>query len=866
MIPFEHLHTHSHWSLLDGLSSVTSLVERAYELDHTSVAITDHGTIAGIPELFRVALEYGIKPIAGMEAYFCDDINIKDKTSEEFHLTILARNLAGYKILCKLISTSYIDGFYRHARIDWNTLSNHAHDIFVLAGCIGGPIQQALIQGDKALADRRIKRFVDIMDKNFILEVQDTGLKEQKLVNKAFHDYAKRFNVKIVATADSHYTHEEDADAHDTLLCIGTRSAKADPKRFKFNSSDYFYKTGDDMARLFPRETVSASRRIADMCESYDLPKAGETVKFKKPSVGNNAIYLKTLAINGLRARGIQKRNYLERLYHELDVVSSLGFVDYFLIISDILTHARNIGVYVGPGRGSSAGSLLAYCLHITDVDPIRFGLYFERFLNADRIAPPDIDVDISDTGRQAVLGYIRKRYGEENVAHIAAFSTLGPRAAIKDVAVALGMGFEEVNHKAKIIPHDPMLKWEDIEKMSQVRGTFGEKIMRVAGTLAGKNRHTSTHAAGIIISGTPLKDVIPLRLTKDGHSQTLYQYDDLEKMGYNKFDILGLKTLGVIDSTLKMANVDVEEMNELNDGSTYEMLSRGETIGVFQLEGWGYQQTVRRFKPRNFEDIMTINALYRPGPMQGGEGLELVLRRRNGQERESYVDAALQPILGWTYGIPIYQEQVMQICVELAGFTLSKADSMRHAIGKKKDAEIAALRADFIGGAISSGRTRAVAERIYGDIEFFARYGWNRAHAAAYGMVTYHTAYLKRNHPAYFMCALLNAENDTDKIKLYINEALRLGVRFEKCDIIRSAVQYTVEAGKILCGIASIHGVGEKAAEAILAARKVSSFASVEDFRARIPRKVLNSLMFLKLEGAGALSKLPEVEPAMPF
>lgn len=872
---FEHLHTHSHFSLLDGLSTITALVERAFEMDRTSVCVTDHGTIGGVPELFRTCKDYALKPIAGMEAYFCEDVKAEpDKEARGYnHLVLLARNLEGYQNLCKLVTRSNREGFYKKPRVDYQMLDDHKAGIIAMSACIGGVPQQRLIQGDPAGAGTAIDMFTQIYGKeSYILEMQDTGIKEQRLVNMAFEKYGRRGH-RVCATVDSHYTFCEDADAHDTLLCVGTRSKLADPKRFKFNGSGYHYKHPSEMYELFDPRYLIETRRIADMCETYAIPKTGGMPTVEIPQGYTADTWLEKLAQDGLKRRKLEKPNYAYRLKKELEVVRGLKFSSYFIMVHEILDFARNNGVLVGPGRGSSAGSLLAYCLAITEVDPIRYGLFFERFLNKDRIAPPDIDVDVADSGRQQVLAHVRETYGDEFVAHIGSYSTLGPRAAIKDVTSAHGWTEERVFSLMKQIPDDPMLKYDDVKQMSVVKNALGPDLLRVVSALAGKNRHNSTHAAGVIVNNRALYEDVPLIKTKDGMAQTQYSYDELSKLGYIKFDILGLTTLGIIDRVCKTAHVDLKKMWALDDPQTYEMLCNGESVGVFQLEGYGYQKFIKRYKPREFEDIMMVNALYRPGPMQGGEGLETILRRRGGQEEPEYIDVALEPILRWTYGMPVYQEQVMAICVELAGFTLSKADTMRAAIGKKKEEEIAALKDEFIRGCLFKGRSRDVAERLYGDIEFFARYGWNKAHAAAYGMVTYATAYLKRHHTAHFMAETMNsAHGNPDKMKILVFESRRMGLRFQKPHVNESGVGYVVPrmqvmGASIMSGLSSVKGVGEKVAAAVLDERTQNGkYYSRAELRSRMPRKVLNSRMFDLLDQAGALEGLPATTEDVPF
>lgn len=851
------------------------MCERAVECGQISVSATDHGSIAAVPELFRTANDYGLKPIAGMEAYLTGDMANKTKESDTWHLTVLARNLDGYRNLCKLVTASYRDGFYGKPRIDLKTLLKHKSGLVVLSGCLNGPIADAIVDGDHKRALELAMLLNAALPNSFFLEYMDHGIKAQKAVN-ATYDRWTRQNPKLrgVVTQDSHYMFEEDAAAHQTLLCIGSRSSVQRPS-FKFDGGPYHYCDGADLSKHFDMQLLRRSRQIADECEFYSIPKTGSMPALSPAALEGctpNA-YLERIAWEGFKKRGIRKGTYVQRLRDELTTVYQLGYSAYFIMVADMLGWARKQGILVGPGRGSSAGSLLAYCLQITDIDPIRYGLYFERFLNRDRVSPPDIDVDIADSGRQQVLQYVREKYGEEKVAHIGSFSALGPRQSIRDVAVAHGMAHEKVNAALKLVDHDPMMKFEDVERMSVVTQSFSKEIIKEAKVMNGKYRHMSTHAAGIIIANHDLNEHLPL-VVRNEVTQTMYDMDELAHLGYVKFDILGLKTLGVIDNVMKKARLGKKEwqiMNEFDDQQTYDLICAGHTVGVFQLEGWGITRLVKRYAPRSFEDIMMINALYRPGPMQGGEGLEVILRRRNGEESVTYKHQSLEPILRDTYGLPVFQEQVMRMCQILAGFTLAEADNMRSAIGKKDEAKLASQRSSFINGCMRKGHTRDFAEEIFHDIEFFNRYGWNRAHAAAYGAVTYYTAWLKTHFKEHFMAELLNYEDDPERTMRIRSECHKLNVEFDPVDINKSDVLFTVlEPNKtLLPGFANVKGVGEKAAQAIIDNRYLEGkFHSKQEARDRVARKVLNKTMFENLAKAGAFRDLPEIaEPIkVPF
>lgn len=875
MNEFVHLHVHTVHSPLDGLTRMPELASRVKKLGMRAVAVTDHGSMAGIPKLWDECKEVGVKPIAGVEAYICEDMTAKGGGKSEkapyYHITLIAKNQAGYRNLCRLSAASYKDGFYSKPRIDLARLAKHREGIVALSGCIGGWSQQHIIAGRNADADKVIGNFKEVFGREFFLEMQETGEPEQRIVNKAYHALAKRHGLGLALTGDSHYTDKADSEHHDTLICMGTRKLKSTPAgkgfkedkstRMKFVPEQYYIKSAAEMYKLgFDKSAYTNTLRIAEMCETYELPRAKGLPRGDKWHDS-----LVQLALDGLYVRfPAPSETTIARLMHELDVVRDLNYSSYFVMIEDVVAWARKQGMFIGWGRGSSAGSLLAYCLFITDINPLEYGLYFERFLNKHRAEPPDIDLDFTDEDRPAIIEYLHTRYGREKVAQVGTYSTLGPRQVLIDSGTALEIPDVTIRTAISMLPKDPLLRIAGILEsdglVETLTETLGPEVMSCMEKFDSIPRHASVHAAGVIIDTESLDGKLPF-MGKDTGTATQFTYDDLHALGYEKFDILGVRTLRVIRDACEIAGVS-DRGFPLDDEETYLMLCAGATTGVFQYESWGYKKFLREFKPMNFNDIMMCNALYRPGPMQGGQGLELILARRFGRRPIEYFHPKVKPIVQDTYGVMVYQEQVMAVVQALAGWSLEDADLMRRAIGKKKQDELHEMRKKFVDDCVKNQLTHNEADDAFNLIDFFARYGWNKSHAAAYGMVTYVTAYLKANYPEAFMIAQLNADaGDTDRVGELLKECNAMNLKICRPCVNASSMGYKFTVNGIMAGLLAIRGIGQKAAEWIVGERDHGPFTSMENFRERIPKTVVNRLGMEALLKWGAFANLDEVD-----
>ncbi len=883
---FVHLHLHTEYSLLDGAIRIDELIEQTKMFGMPAVAITDHGNLFGAVNFFKKAQKAGIKPIIGCEVYVAPQsrfdktkINKDPSMPEEasFHLTLLVKNEEGYKNLTRLVTRSYLEGFYYKPRIDMELLSQYYKGLIVLSGCLKGEIPYNIIYEKRQKAEDIAKKFKDIFGNNFFLEIQSNNIPEQERVNRGLLEISKKFDIPVVATNDCHYLRKSDARAHEILLCIQTGKTIKDEKRLKFQSDDFYFKSPQEMYRAFSElhEALKNTLLIAERCNfklklgEYKLP------KFNVPEGYTPEEYLKEIAIKGLQERfqGLPPDDYMKRLEMELNVITEMGFASYFLIVWDFINYARKRNIPVGPGRGSAAGSLVAYALKITDIDPIKYGLLFERFLNPERVSLPDIDVDFCKDRREEVIQYVSEKYGRDRVAHIITFGTMAARAVVRDVGRALNIPYSEVDKIAKMIPFacaslEQALKLETALKELYSKDKTVKELIDIALRLEGLVRHSSQHAAGVVISPEPLEDLMPL-YKNPGEDAVITQFDmkALEDIGLLKFDFLGLKTLTVIDCTVKYASLHgkdlVLENIPLDDLETYRILSSGNTTGVFQLESRGMRELLKRIEPQRFEDLIALVALYRPGPLGSGM-VEDFIKRKKGLIPVKYELPELEEILDETYGAILYQEQVMKIANKIAGFTMAQADVLRKAMGKKITELMTGLKEEFIQGAVKNNVSYEVAESLFNIMAAFGEYGFNKSHSAAYAYLAYITAYLKTHYPLEFFAANLSNEmEDTNKIVKFINECKAWGIEIKGPDINESDRAFTITGSSIRFGLEAVKGVGGSALESIFKERKKGKFTSMSDFLRRVDTKKVNKKVIESLIKAGAFDSLyPSFSP----
>ncbi|TCZ75311.1 DNA polymerase III subunit alpha [Paenibacillus albiflavus] len=904
MSRFVHLHVHSEYSLLDGAARITDLVRHAAELGMDSLALTDHGVMYGAIAFYRACKEHGIKPIIGMEAYYTAGSMTDRGTRQEqpiYHLILLAKNIQGYRNLMKLNSLAHLRGFHYKPRIDAEALRKHAEGLVCLSACLGSEVSQHLLHDRKDEAKAAAERYRDIFGEDFYLELQDHSLIEQRKVNVSMIELARETGIPLIATNDVHYVWEPDAAVQDILLCIGTGKTVEDEGRLKFSSSQLYLKSADEMARLFPHvpEALANTLQVADKCNlELEFGKSILPIFEPIPEGMNSESYLAELCKKGLEERygaqltDLAYREKLEtRLQYELEIIARMGFSDYFLIVWDFISYAHRKGIMVGPGRGSSAGSLVAYTLHITNVDPIKYKLLFERFLNPERISMPDIDIDFSDLRRDEVIEYVVRKYGEDHVAQIITFGTMAARAAVRDVGRVLNLPFNDVDRAAKMIPgylgvtiEDAIVQNEDLRKLADQNAKVAE-LLDMAKRVEGMPRHASTHAAGVVISREPLTEYVPLQEGTGGSALTQYSMEHLERIGLLKMDFLGLRTLSIIERTVEWikeqdnTTIDFTQINMNEDALTYELLVRGETTGIFQLESTGVRRVLKELKPSEFEDIISVLALYRPGPM---EFIPKYIAGKHGLVQVEYPHPSLEEILGDTYGIIVYQEQIMQIASKMAGFSLGEADLLRRAVSKKKREVLDKEREHFVRGAVGQGYAEADANHVYDMIVRFADYGFPRAHATAYGVLAFQTAYLKAHYPRHFMASMLTAVMGSHrKVAEYVDECRRMQLTVLPPDVNESGVTFTplaprgeqhegsspalqatgaaqADRGAIRFGLAAIKNVGTQAIDAILAERRHGPFTSLLDFCQRVDLRVCNKRVIESLIQGGAFDELP--------
>src|SRR5712664_3000990 len=890
MSQFVHLHLHTDYSMLDGACDVEKLCERVSQLGMPAVAMTDHGNIFGAVHFVNAAHKAGVKPIVGCELYICkkEDHNIERTPPEGDtynHLLVLAENEEGYRNLVKITSEASLHGFYYKPRVSKKFLTEHSEGLIGLSGCLKGEVAEYLMEDKYEAARNAAATYRDIFGKeNFYLELQDQGLEMEHRIRPHLFRLEKDLGLPLVATNDSHYLCEDDAHAQDVMLCIQTGKSIQDTNRMKFQGTEFFVKSHDEMQRVFKDapDVLSRTLGIAERCNMrlekisnpfphFDVP-AGFTLDSYFEHVTREGFARRLETLRPLEQQGKLKHpmsDYEQRLERELTIIQQMKFSGYFLIVWDFIRYAKERHIPVGPGRGSAAGSLVSYALGITDLDPLQHELLFERFLNPERVSLPDIDIDFCMKRRSEVIEYVTRKYGRDNVAQIITFGTMAAKAAIKDVGRALDMPYGEVDRLAKLIPNQLNISLDDaLQQSPQLRSQIeGDErlrdLMDVAKRLEGLARHASTHAAGVVISPQPLTEIVPIYKSSREEITTQYDMGALERLGLLKMDFLGLTTLTVLDDAVRMVQqnrgmaLELDRL-PLDDAETYKLFARGDTTAIFQFESHGMRDILRRYQPTRLEDLTALNALYRPGPIQGGM-IDDFINRKQGKKKVSYDLPELKEILEETYGVIVYQEQVMQIANRLAGFTLGEADILRGAMGKKNREEMAAQREKFLAGCALRKVPAKKAEKIFDLMAEFAGYGFNKSHSCAYALLAYQTAYLKTHYPVEFMAALLTSETgNTEKVVKYINEARGMGITALPPDVNSSDLDFTPVGEAIRFGLRAIKNVGENTVKGILDARaELGRFTSIYQFCDHIDTRLLNKRVLESLIKSGAMDTL---------
>ncbi len=877
---FTHLHLHTDYSLLDGAISLNKLIDFGKQNNFKALAITDHGNIFGAVKFFQKCKKAGIKPILGIEAYLTEDVAIKDAKNKYYHLVLLVQNDIGYKNLCKLISYSFKKGFYFKPRIDYKILAQHCEGLIATSACLGGHIPRLLMQGKDELAKDRINWFLKHFGKDrFYLEVQPEDQKDQVILNKKLYELSKQMGISLLAAGDCHYVQEDDRQAHELLLSIQTHDKISNPNRYTFGDCRVHMRTQEQMLELFSEhpEAVWNSGKIADMC-SFDFQTDKLFFpKFEIPQEHTQETFFRKKCEEGLQKLLDQKRiekdsfqQYVDRLNVEMDLIISMGFIGYFLVVGDFIQWARKENIPVGPGRGSAAGSLIAWALEITNIDPLKYNLLFERFLNPERVSMPDIDIDFCINGREVVIDYVRDKYGHDNVCQIITFGTMMAKGVIKDAARALGIPFEDSNAITKLIPDQLKITLKEALEQEprlvelQNSNPQVKKLFDLSFKLEGLTRHASKHAAGIVISPQPIDEVLPVYIpSKTTDLVTQYAMTELESIGFLKIDFLGLKNLTLIDKAVQLiaknhgTQIKIDYL-PLDDEKTFELLCQGKTTGVFQLESDGLKEVLQKLQPEKFEDIIAVNALYRPGPLGSGM-VDDFIERKHGRQKIVYLFDELEPILKETYGVIVYQEQVMKIASAIAGFSLGQSDILRRAMGKKKVDVMAEQRELFIKKSVERKFDKQKAGKLFDLMAYFAGYGFNKSHSAAYAMIAYQTAYLKANYPQEFMACLISLESaNADKMSFYLQETKQMGIAMLPPNINTSEVEFSVVDGSILFGLGGIKSVGSAALENILTERKKKPFLDLLQFCKRIDLRKSNKRVLEHLIYAGAFDEMP--------
>jgi DNA polymerase-3 subunit alpha len=913
---FSHLHNHSQFSLLDGASKISSMFKKAKEDNMPAVAITDHGNMFGVFQFVAEAGKQGVKPIVGCEFYLVNDrhkqVFTKDLKDKRYHQLFLAKNPEGYQNLVKLCSLGFMEGMYsKYPRIDKELVLKYHKGLIATTCCLGASVPQAILRDGEEAAEKEFKWWLDLFGEDYYIEVQNHFIPEQQTVNEVLLRFAKKYNVKVIASNDSHYLDQKDANAHDILLCINTGEKQSTPtykdiegdfdmkgKRFAFYNDQFYFKTTEEMTKLWSHvpEAIDNTNEIVGKVETLKLTKDVMLPNFQIPTTFlNQDDYLEHITMEGAKKRYVDIDQVVEeRLRFELHTIKTMGFAGYFLIVADFISAGRDLGVYVGPGRGSAAGSVVAYCLGITNIDPIKYNLLFERFLNPDRKSLPDIDTDFDDEGRQKVIDYVVDKYGKNQVAHIATYGTMAAKMSIKDVSRVLDLPLQESNALAKLVPDKPKitldrifnaaltgdksladkegLNSEELDQVKELRrikesGGLPATVIENALILEGSVRGTGIHAAGIIIAPSDLTDILPVATSKDV-SLLITQYDGsvIENAGVIKMDFLGLKTLSILKEAVRLIKQNHNETIilddlPLDDKTTYELYQRAETNGTFQFESPGMQKHLRDLKPDQFSDLIAMNALFRPGPMVY---IPNYIARKHGREKIEYDLPEMEEYLSDTYGITVYQEQVMLLSQKLANFTKGDADVLRKAMGKKDKATIDKMKGKFMDGGVANNHPADKLDKIWTDWEAFAQYAFNKSHSTCYGLVAYQTGYLKANYPPEFMAAVLsNSLGNIEKITFFMDECKRMGLSLLVPDVNESSRSFAVnKKGQIRFGLAAIKGVGEAAVDSIVEERqKNGEYKDIFDFVSRINVRQVNKRSLESLAFAGAFDCFPEVQ-----
>ena len=874
---FVHLHLHTEYSLLDGAAKISKIADKAISDGQTAVAITDHGVMYGCVEFYNALKEKGVKPIIGCEVYVATRSRLKKEGKQDSsgnHLILLCKNATGYKNLCYMVSRSFIDGFYSKPRIDMELISEHHEGLIALSGCVAGKIPSLILSGAIEEAEKYAKEMQELFGDDFYLEIQNHGLDDERKVAYGISLISKKLGIPMVATNDVHYLEKRDAELQATLMCIQTNNVITDGRPFGFETDEFYFKTAEEMKALLGNYegAIENTVKVAEKCNfdfAFDklyLPdfEAEGGLSHKDKLRADTYQGLKRLEVEGrLDFVNHTREEYTERIEYELSVIDKMGFNAYYLIVADFVSYAKSQKIPVGPGRGSGAGSLVAFCVGITDVDPISFGLLFERFLNSERVSMPDFDIDFCYNRREEVIDYVKRKYGDEKVAQIVTFGTLAARAAVRDVGRALGMPYSRVDTVAKLIPRDLNVTIESALKTKDLRALYMSdndvrRLLDISRELEGAPRHASTHAAGVVITKNPTYEYVPLSYSGTG-VVTQFDMNTDAKLGLVKFDFLGLRYLTVIDDaerSVRLKNPDFDICKiRFDDAETFRLLSEARTDGVFQLESAGMKQVLAKLMPNTIEDIIACIALYRPGPM---DSIDDFIARKRGTQKIEYKTEHLKEILDVTYGCIVYQEQVMQICRKLAGYSYARADIVRRAMSKKKTEAMNAEREGFITGCEKQGISKAIAEDIFEDMVGFAKYAFNKSHATAYGILSYRTAYLKAHYPAEYFSALLTSVLDNaGKVREYIADAQKYGVSVLPPDINTSQPYFSVNGGAIRFGLLAIRNVGKQFAEAIIRERANKPFSSFDEFVSRMIESDLNKRTVESMIKCGAFDSL---------